>query len=174
MRGLNVVYDRQETRGFFRQRITALAMLVCLLLAFGLLLLGLAVGEDRPRLVYGVPGVRDEGHVARIHECNGKVEDALLRTYERLHLFVGVPAQFTGMLVDVEPYGGTSSQLFFDSMSFGIDGGCRIAASSGKKSSSSGRAVSSVTRPPPSGRVTPPTLNARRISSLARAARYWE
>ena len=42
--------------------------------------------------------------------------------------FVGVPARFTGMLVDVEPYGGTSSQLFFDSMSFGIDGGCRIAA----------------------------------------------
>ena len=36
MRGLNFVYDRKETRGFFRQRITALGMLVCLLLAFGL------------------------------------------------------------------------------------------------------------------------------------------
>ncbi len=36
MRGLNHVYDRKETRGFLRQRITALGMLVCLLLAFGL------------------------------------------------------------------------------------------------------------------------------------------
>ncbi|HEV2865881.1 MAG TPA: hypothetical protein VGX37_05150 [Allosphingosinicella sp.] len=42
--------------------------------------------------------------------------------------FVGVPAQFTGMLVDVEPYGATSSQLFFDTMSFGIPGGSRILA----------------------------------------------
>ncbi|HEY6815074.1 MAG TPA: hypothetical protein VI168_06005, partial [Croceibacterium sp.] len=40
--------------------------------------------------------------------------------------FVGAPVQFTGMLVDCEPYGATSSQLFFDDMSFGIDGGCRI------------------------------------------------
>ncbi len=36
MRGLNSVYDREETRGFLRQRITALGMLVCMLLAFGL------------------------------------------------------------------------------------------------------------------------------------------
>jgi membrane protein len=36
MRGLNSVYDREETRGFVRQRITALGMLACLLLAFGL------------------------------------------------------------------------------------------------------------------------------------------
>jgi membrane protein len=36
MRGLNRVYDRDETRGFVRQRGTALAILVCLLLAFGL------------------------------------------------------------------------------------------------------------------------------------------
>jgi membrane protein len=36
MRGLNSVYDRDETRGFFKQRITALGMLVCMLLAFGL------------------------------------------------------------------------------------------------------------------------------------------
>jgi membrane protein len=36
MRGLNRVYDREETRGFVRQRGTALAILVCLLLAFGL------------------------------------------------------------------------------------------------------------------------------------------
>jgi membrane protein len=36
MRGLNRVYDRQESRGFVRQRGTAIAILVCLLLAFGL------------------------------------------------------------------------------------------------------------------------------------------
>jgi len=41
---------------------------------------------------------------------------------------VNTPASFTGMLVDLEPYGGTSSQLFFDSMSFGIAGGCRVFA----------------------------------------------
>jgi hypothetical protein len=35
---------------------------------------------------------------------------------------------FTGMLVDLEPYGATTSQLFFDQMSFGIQGGCSIAA----------------------------------------------
>lgn len=40
--------------------------------------------------------------------------------------FVGAPARFSGKLVDLEPYGSFSSQLFFDSMSFGIDGGCRI------------------------------------------------
>jgi membrane protein len=44
MRGLNVVYDRKETRNFARQRITALAMLACLGAAFalvmGLLVLG--------------------------------------------------------------------------------------------------------------------------------------
>ncbi|HXV58657.1 MAG TPA: YihY/virulence factor BrkB family protein [Gaiellaceae bacterium] len=36
MRGLNRVYDREETRNFLRQRLTALGILVCLLLAFGL------------------------------------------------------------------------------------------------------------------------------------------
>lgn len=41
--------------------------------------------------------------------------------------FVGAPANFLGMLVDLEPYGAFSSQLFFDAMSFGIDGGYRIA-----------------------------------------------
>jgi membrane protein len=44
MRGLNRVYGREETRSFARQRLTALGMLVCLLLAFalsfGLLVLG--------------------------------------------------------------------------------------------------------------------------------------
>ena len=32
------------------------------------------------------------------------------------------------MLVDLEPYGAFSSQLFFDAMSFGIQGGCRVLA----------------------------------------------
>jgi hypothetical protein len=42
--------------------------------------------------------------------------------------FVGSPAAFLGMLVDLEPYGSYTSQLFFDSISFGIPGGCRIFA----------------------------------------------
>jgi hypothetical protein len=41
---------------------------------------------------------------------------------------VNTPVAFIGMLVDLEPYGSTSSQLFFDSMSFGIAGGCRVFA----------------------------------------------
>jgi len=41
---------------------------------------------------------------------------------------VTCPVSFTGMLVDLEPYGSTSSQLFFDEMSFGIQGGCRVLA----------------------------------------------
>jgi len=36
MRGLNVAYDRKETRNFIKQRVTAIGMLACLLLAFGL------------------------------------------------------------------------------------------------------------------------------------------
>ena len=36
MRGLNRVYDREETRGFLRQRAAALGMLLAMLLAFGL------------------------------------------------------------------------------------------------------------------------------------------
>jgi hypothetical protein len=42
--------------------------------------------------------------------------------------FVAAAAQFTGMLVDLEPFGAMSSQLYFDSMHFGIDGGYRILA----------------------------------------------
>jgi hypothetical protein len=42
--------------------------------------------------------------------------------------FVGSPANFIGMLVDSEPYGAYSSQLFFDSIRFGVDGGYRIFA----------------------------------------------
>jgi membrane protein len=49
MRGLNRVYGREETRSFVKQRLTALAMLVCLLLAFalsfGLLVLGPVISE---------------------------------------------------------------------------------------------------------------------------------
>jgi hypothetical protein len=40
--------------------------------------------------------------------------------------FAKAPVGFTGMLVDCEPYGAFSSQLYFDDMSFGIQGGCRI------------------------------------------------
>lgn len=40
--------------------------------------------------------------------------------------FVASAANFTGMLVDVEPYGAYSSQLFFDAIRFGVDGGYRI------------------------------------------------
>jgi hypothetical protein len=41
--------------------------------------------------------------------------------------FVGSPCGFLGMLVDCEPYGAWSSQQFFDSMQFGIAGGCQIS-----------------------------------------------
>ncbi|AKI99454.1 hypothetical protein ATI61_109343 [Archangium gephyra] len=42
--------------------------------------------------------------------------------------FVTAPVAFSGMLVDLEPYGTFTSQLFFDTMNFGIAGGCRIVA----------------------------------------------
>jgi membrane protein len=49
MRGLNRAYDREETRNFLKQRVTALGMLACLLLAFalsfGLLALGPYVSD---------------------------------------------------------------------------------------------------------------------------------
>lgn len=45
---------------------------------------------------------------------------------DRSDPFVGAPVDFVGMLVDCEPYGAYSSQLFFDTMSFGIAGGCQI------------------------------------------------
>lgn len=41
---------------------------------------------------------------------------------------VGRPVSFAGMLVDAEPYGAFTSQLFFDRLAFGIDGGSQIAA----------------------------------------------
>lgn len=42
--------------------------------------------------------------------------------------FVSACVNFSGMLVDLEPYGSISSQLFFDAMQFGLDGGYRILA----------------------------------------------
>ena len=42
--------------------------------------------------------------------------------------FVAAAVRFTGMLVDVEPYGSVSSQLFFDAMRFGVRGGYVISA----------------------------------------------
>jgi len=42
--------------------------------------------------------------------------------------FLDSPVDFKGMLVDSEPYGGFSSQLFFDGLNLGILGGCRISA----------------------------------------------
>lgn len=45
---------------------------------------------------------------------------------DRSDPFVGAPANFLGMLVDAEPYGTFSSQLFFDSMQFGVSGGYRV------------------------------------------------
>ncbi len=44
MRGLNRVYDRKETRNFLKQRIAALQMLACLLVAFGLVFALLVLG----------------------------------------------------------------------------------------------------------------------------------
>jgi hypothetical protein len=41
---------------------------------------------------------------------------------------VKCPVSLTGMLVDLEPYGALSSQVFFDTMSFGIQGGCQVFA----------------------------------------------
>jgi hypothetical protein len=41
---------------------------------------------------------------------------------------VGVPVSFTGMLVDLDPYGASTSQLFFDDLSCGIEGGSQILA----------------------------------------------
>jgi hypothetical protein len=42
--------------------------------------------------------------------------------------FVKAAVQFNGMLVDLEPFGAFSSQLFFNTMTFGVAGGYRILA----------------------------------------------
>ena len=52
---------------------------------------------------------------------------------DRADPFVTAPVSFTGMLIDAEPYGAYSSQLFFDDMSFGIDGGCCIYGERGTR-----------------------------------------
>lgn len=49
--------------------------------------------------------------------------------------FVSAPVDFAGMLVDSEPYGPYSSQLFFDSIHLGIDGGCRLLGTPVRRSS---------------------------------------
>jgi membrane protein len=59
MRGLNSVYDREETRGFFKQRITALGMLVCMLLAFGLTFGLLVLGPVVSDWLGGFLGLED-------------------------------------------------------------------------------------------------------------------
>lgn len=41
---------------------------------------------------------------------------------------VNCPVAFTGMLVDLEPYGALTSQVFFDAIGFGIEGGCQVFA----------------------------------------------
>jgi len=42
--------------------------------------------------------------------------------------FMNAAANLKGMLVDLEPFGAFSSQVFFDSICFGVDGGYRIFA----------------------------------------------
>jgi membrane protein len=59
MRGLNHVYDREETRSFARQRLTALAMLACLLLAFGLAFGLLVLGRPLSDWIGGALGAED-------------------------------------------------------------------------------------------------------------------
>jgi len=49
--------------------------------------------------------------------------------------FVTAPVNFAGMLVDAEPYGPYSSQLFFDAIHLGIDGGCRLLGTPVQRSS---------------------------------------
>lgn len=60
MRGLNHVYGRSETRSFLKQRLTALAILVCLVLAFalsfGLLVMG-PVLSDWVGEALGIEGI---------------------------------------------------------------------------------------------------------------------
>jgi hypothetical protein len=64
-------------------------------------------------------------HRARFYDCaiSGVDIGGGLNTRDA---FVNANAAFTAMLVDLEPYGAYTSQLFFDEMSFGIDGGCQI------------------------------------------------
>jgi membrane protein len=59
MRGLNHVYDRDESRGFVRQRLVALGMLACLLLAFGLSFGLLVLGPKLSGWIGGAVGAED-------------------------------------------------------------------------------------------------------------------
>ncbi len=59
MRGLNRVYDREEARGFVRQRLTALAILACLVLAFGLAFGVLVLGPVVSDWLGGLLGIED-------------------------------------------------------------------------------------------------------------------
>jgi membrane protein len=59
MRGLNHVYDREETRSFARQRLTALAMLACLLVAFGLSFGLLVLGPKLSDWIGGAIGAEE-------------------------------------------------------------------------------------------------------------------
>ncbi len=54
---------------------------------------------------------------------NGFDLDGALQTKDP---FVSAAVNLQAMLVDVEPFGAFTSQLFFDSMLFGVDGGYRI------------------------------------------------
>jgi membrane protein len=54
MRGLNAAYDRKETRGFVKQRVTALGMLGCCVVAFGLVFVLLVLGPILSEWVGGV------------------------------------------------------------------------------------------------------------------------
>jgi membrane protein len=57
MRALNRVYDRDETRGFLRQRITALSMVALTLLAFALVLGLLVLGPHLARWIGEATGL---------------------------------------------------------------------------------------------------------------------
>ena len=57
MRALNVAYDRDETRGFVKQRLTAIGMLVCMLLAFALVFGLLVLGPILSDWVGGLVGL---------------------------------------------------------------------------------------------------------------------
>lgn len=57
MRGLNAAYDRKETRNFVKQRVTALGMLACMLVAFGLSFGLLVLGPYATDWIGGALGI---------------------------------------------------------------------------------------------------------------------
>ena len=57
IRGLNIAYDRKETRSFLKQRLTALAMFACMLLAFGLVFGLLVLGPALSDWIGGALGL---------------------------------------------------------------------------------------------------------------------